>query len=256
MITGDFNSNGFADRKRCNSNAFGSRIDFEPLTAALIPHIVHIILSIDPDPRLSNNKLWFADPNNSNDKETDSASINVKSGHWNARANGNKGRDVVSLVAYLKGLSQSDAGRLAANIAGVDLPGGPRRSYARTAPSAAKLHSSNSHESSHSPDASGSAEGCEAKKESAARLWAEGKAISGTVGEAYLRSRSIDPADVAPDELRFISDLHYFHGNNPDGSPRKIGTYPAILAPVRNRVSDEVTAVLRIWLKPDGSGKA
>jgi hypothetical protein len=56
--------------------------------------------------------------------------------------------------------------------------------------------------------------------------------------------------------MRFISDLCYFDGNNPDGSPRKIGSYPAILAPVRNRVSGELTAVLRIWLKPDGSGKA
>jgi len=79
--------------------------------------------------------------------------------------------------------------------------------------------------------------------ETAKGIWAS----SGPLGEIafrYLRSRGIDPS-VADDQLRFHPGLKH-----PDG-----GTFPAVVARVSN-ADGEGVGIWRIFLKPDGSGKA
>ena len=160
---------------------------------------------------------------------------------------------MISLVAYLKGTSQADAAHIAARWQAWTLPHRARRSYDRATSSGRIRHSGSSGQPSSPAARSGPLH--EAKKEWASKLWAHGRTIEDTIGAAYLQSRSIDPSVVLDDELRFIPDLAYYN-TTPDGSPRQIGSYPAILAPIRNGLTGELSGVLRIWVSPDGSCKA
>ena len=194
----------------------------------LLPHIEKIVRSIDADARLRGAELWFADPGKGKDPKRDSASINVRTGKWHARASGKSGGDVISLVAYLRGTNQAEAAIFAAEAAGLDLPRTAGRSYHRATSNGANAGNwSNGHW--HAPGAAGTAPSSaqhEDSKERAARLWAQGQAFKGTVGPAYLQSRGIDPSVVLDDELRIIPDLAYFTAPPPTAARARSAATP------------------------------
>ena len=72
--------------------------------------------------------------------------------------------------------------------------------------------------------------------------------VSGTIGENYFRSRGII-ALPAGNEARFAPALPYWDGS------QHLGDYPAILLPMTNAVTGEISNVMRIYLAPDGGGK-
>jgi hypothetical protein len=79
----------------------------------------------------------------------------------------------------------------------------------------------------------------------ARRIWRETVPATGTIVEAYLQSRGI--TCPVPEPLRFSSRCWH------DNSRAK---HPAMIAKVRMWNSDELIAIHRTYLEPDGSGKA
>lgn len=59
------------------------------------------------------------------DNSTGSFSINTRSGQWADFASGDKGADLVSLVAYLEGCTQSEAAKRVANFLNVRIENDP-----------------------------------------------------------------------------------------------------------------------------------
>jgi hypothetical protein len=85
--------------------------------------------------------------------------------------------------------------------------------------------------------------------ESARRLFAMSRPISGTIAEAYLRKRGITALHGA-DALRFHPRCYY----RPDAySPTE--TWPALIAAVTD-LGGRITGAHRTWLDPSGAGKA
>jgi hypothetical protein len=89
--------------------------------------------------------------------------------------------------------------------------------------------------------------------DSARRLWAISQPISGTIAEAYLRTRGIT-------DLRNCGSLRFhprcwYRGDpdHPNDSARD--AWPAMISAVRNN-SGRLTGVSRTWLDPTGPGKA
>jgi putative DNA primase/helicase len=74
----------------------------------------------------------------------------------------------------------------------------------------------------------------------AARLWREGRPVSGTPAERYLRNRAV-PA---------IHDLMRYHPATPLGQGRPVRRLPALLVAVGQ--PRRMTAVQRIFLQPNG----
>jgi hypothetical protein len=72
-----------------------------------------------PDGRRQGNEYLARNPRR-HDRNPGSFSINLVSGRWADFATGDKGGDVVSLVAYLGGLSQGDAARKLAATLGLE----------------------------------------------------------------------------------------------------------------------------------------
>jgi hypothetical protein len=62
---------------------------------------------------------WVARNPRRFDRTPGSFKVNLRTGRWADFATGDKGGDVVSLLAYLRGLSQVEAGRLLAQELGV-----------------------------------------------------------------------------------------------------------------------------------------
>lgn len=82
------------------------------------------------------------------------------------------------------------------------------------------------------------------RQELARALWDKGNPIGGTLAETYLKARSIvSPASAA---LRYLPRLRHA----PSGRE-----WPCMLAALTD-FRDQVTAVQRTWLSPDGTGKA
>ncbi len=76
-------------------------------------------------------------------------------------------------------------------------------------------------------------------------LWQSARPAKGTLVETYLRARSIDLAP--PPTLRFVEDAYHSESGQ---------TLPALVAAVATWPAKHVTAVQRIFLRYDGSGKA
>jgi Toprim domain len=86
-------------------------------------------------------------------------------------------------------------------------------------------------------------------QESARRLFAMSRPISGTIAEAYLRKRDITALHGA-DALRFHPSCYY----RPDAfSPSE--TWPALIAAVTD-LGGRITGAHRTWLDPSGAGTA
>lgn len=85
--------------------------------------------------------------------------------------------------------------------------------------------------------------------EAAARLFAAGLPIQGTLAETYLRSRGITRA-VSGSALRFHPSCWHREEGQTKGLPR-----PALIAAVTDGAG-VLTGAHRTWLAPDGQGKA
>jgi hypothetical protein len=88
-------------------------------------------------------------------------------------------------------------------------------------------------------------DGDEAAIAVARNLWRTARPITGTLGERYLRTRAIT-LDPLPPTLRYNPALMHF----PTGIP-----LPALIAAISG-ADGKVTAVQRIFLRLDGTGKA
>jgi hypothetical protein len=83
------------------------------------------------------------------------------------------------------------------------------------------------------------------KHETVAYVWKNSTAIKGTLGEQYLISRGLQMREW-PSCLRFMSSLYH--------APSK-SSWPALVCAVQ-QANGSGTAIWRIWIKKDGSGKA
>ncbi|MFN3891976.1 MAG: CHC2 zinc finger domain-containing protein [Beijerinckiaceae bacterium] len=92
----------------------------------------------------------------------------------------------------------------------------------------------------------------QAKKRSAAEQWFEaGAPIEGTHAMAYLRARGLDPSPARTFDLRFIESAKLYSGDvDPEtGNPVLIGSYPCMVAAIRN-VHGAIIGAHRTYLDP------
>jgi hypothetical protein len=80
----------------------------------------------------------------------------------------------------------------------------------------------------------------------ARELWDNAQPITGKLAETYLRSRGITPPNPAPACLRFAPELRHPSGKS----------FPALIAQVTHTKTGAMQAIQRIYLAPDGEGKA
>lgn len=79
-----------------------------------------------PDGTRKGKEYWPTNPVRG-DRKPGSFSINLHTGKWNDFASGDKGGDLVSLLAYLHGCSQIEAGRILAGQLGLQFGGDHKR---------------------------------------------------------------------------------------------------------------------------------
>jgi putative DNA primase/helicase len=84
----------------------------------------------------------------------------------------------------------------------------------------------------------------------ALKLWEQTQSGKGTLVEKYLRHRGLSPAlDLLPD---LLSRVLRFHGACPRGRGKDAVHLPAMLALMRNAVTDAPVAIHRTFLTPEG----
>ena len=99
-------------------------IDFDAINRAELPALSSILARILPSGKAVQGE-WVALNPRRNDRTFGSFKVNRYNGKWGDFATGDKGGDVVSLVAYVEGVSQGEAARLLAQMLGLDV--GARR---------------------------------------------------------------------------------------------------------------------------------
>jgi hypothetical protein len=86
----------------------GSRPKYDVIGTAALRSLPLIVLRWLPDGRREGQE-WVARNPKRSDRHLGSFKINLKTGQWADFATGDKGGDVISLAAYLHGLTQSAA---------------------------------------------------------------------------------------------------------------------------------------------------
>lgn len=94
------------------------RIDFATINAATFARLPDILYRLLPEGKCCGRE-WVARNPQRNDRHVGSFSVNMHSGQWADFATGAKGGDVISLAAYLFGLSQVEAARQIAGMLGM-----------------------------------------------------------------------------------------------------------------------------------------
>ncbi len=84
------------------------KIDFAVLKKAALPLLPVLLARWMPDGRREGSE-WIARNPRRHDRMPGSFKINMNTGWWADFATGDKGGDVISLVAYLQGVSQVEA---------------------------------------------------------------------------------------------------------------------------------------------------
>lgn len=82
--------------------------DFQRLNKELLYDALSIIKALLPLGRRKNNE-WISLNPTRNDKSIGSFKVNIKTGKWADFATGDRGSDLISLYAHVKGLSQYEA---------------------------------------------------------------------------------------------------------------------------------------------------
>jgi hypothetical protein len=94
------------------------RIDFATINGAAAPHIPSLVLSWLPEGR-RRGREWVALNPRRADRRPGSFSINLNTSRWADFATGDKGGDIISLAAFLFGVTQVEAARTIATALGV-----------------------------------------------------------------------------------------------------------------------------------------
>ena len=94
------------------------RIDFPAINRAALPYLPELCARWLPDGR-RRGREWVARNPRRADRHAGSFSVNLENGRWADFAAGAGGGDVVSLAAYLAGISQAEAARQLAGMLGV-----------------------------------------------------------------------------------------------------------------------------------------
>lgn len=105
------------------------KVDFDAIKAAAAPHHLDLLHRWLPDGRLRGRE-WVARNPHRVDQSLGSFSVNVSTGRWADFATKDRGGDIISLGAFLFGLTQSEAARRIANMLGINAnvqPSGGRR---------------------------------------------------------------------------------------------------------------------------------
>ena len=87
-----------------------NRLDFQAVNSACLSRLPYLLSLWLPDGKQQGSE-WVARNPTRNDRRPGSFLINIATGRWADFATGDRGGDPVSLYAYLKGLSQSQAAR-------------------------------------------------------------------------------------------------------------------------------------------------
>ena len=95
------------------------RLDFEGIGRVALANAHEVLRRWLPDGRLEGDE-WVAINPRRADHRRGSFKVNVDTGKWADFATGDAGGDLVSLAAYLAGVSQGEAVRELANMLGVD----------------------------------------------------------------------------------------------------------------------------------------
>lgn len=247
-------------------NVRPAHIDFDSLKRLCEGRVEVVVRAlVDPDAKVAGAELWFADPRKP-DTKRDSASINLRSGKWHCRATGGSGGDVVSLVALAKNVTNPEAANLVAETLGMAVPLQQSRQhsgrrYSRFDAAADRVSANDiptqepAHEKPPHARAEPAAEQAGAERLEpafAGQLFERAQLIAGTIAEAYLSGRGLDPRSVADNEMRFDAARPYVHGKNADGSLCRIATLPAVLFPLRYSPDGQVVALLRVYIDESG----
>ncbi len=93
-------------------------IDFAEINRAALTHIHAVLGRIVPGGKVSSSEYVVRNPRRA-DKKPGSFKINLKSGKWCDFSTGDAGGDIISLLAYVEGMSQVQAARVLANLLGL-----------------------------------------------------------------------------------------------------------------------------------------
>ena len=102
-----------------------ARPDFTEINRAALAAFPAVLARILPDGKRVGAEIVALNPRRA-DRRLGSFKINRYNGRWADFATGDKGGDLISLVACLAGVSQSEAARLLAQMLGLEIKG-PRR---------------------------------------------------------------------------------------------------------------------------------
>ena len=95
------------------------RLDFDVINQAALSALPAVLARVLPSGKAVH-KEWVALNPRRRDRSLGSFKVNRFNGKWCDFATGDKGGDPVSLVAYVEGVSQSDAARLLAQMLGMN----------------------------------------------------------------------------------------------------------------------------------------
>jgi hypothetical protein len=97
-------------------------INFDAINRAALAAFPAVLARILPSGKLIGAEVVALNPRRA-DRRLGSFKVNRHNGRWADFATGDKGGDVVSLVAYLQDVSQSEAARLLAQMLGLGTGG-------------------------------------------------------------------------------------------------------------------------------------
>jgi hypothetical protein len=95
------------------------RLDFEIINQAALSALPAVLARILPSGKAVH-KEWVALNPRRRDRSLGSFKVNRFNGKWSDFATGDKGGDPISLIAYVEGVSQSEAARLLAQMLGMN----------------------------------------------------------------------------------------------------------------------------------------
>jgi hypothetical protein len=112
------------------------RADFSRINAAALVRIENVLSNWIPCGKRQGREYLPLNPTRS-DSKPGSFSINLDTGAWSDFATGDKGGDLVALVAYIEGIKQGEAAKLLATFLGLS----PEKSDSPESPPSAPKHS-------------------------------------------------------------------------------------------------------------------
>lgn len=95
-----------------------ARLDFHAINSAALSRLPELLERWLPDGRREGAE-WVARNPRRNDRQLGSFKVNLRTGRWGDFATGDRGRDVISLAAYLGALRQGEAARELAGMLGL-----------------------------------------------------------------------------------------------------------------------------------------